>query len=75
MELGFSLLKSGCLRALVFRPSLCRSARALQRSSGQWLETQNVQGEAGAWAASLAEAEEKPGLLALAVGVQSEPFH
>lgn len=74
MELGF-LPKSGCLRALALRPSLCRSARALQKSSGQCLETQHVQGEAGAWAASLAEAEEKPGLLALAVGIQREPFH
>lgn len=73
MELGFSLPKSGCLRALAFRPSLCRSARALQKSSGQCFE--HMQGEAGAWAASLAEAEEKPGLLALAVGVQREPFH
>lgn len=74
MELGFYLPKSRCLRALALRPSLCRSIWALQKSSGQCLETQHVQGEAGAWAGSQAEAE-KPGLLGLAVGIQREPFH
>lgn len=60
LELGFSLPKCRCLRALVLRPSLCRSTRTLQKSSGQCLHTQPVQGEAGAWGDSLAEAVEKP---------------
>ena len=49
LELGFSLSKCRCLRALALRPSLCRSTRTLQKSSGQCLHTQPVQGEAGAW--------------------------